>query len=477
MQLTSLSLAAPAAFCGRGSRAASGRARTGRRRAGSRGGSGRRRRTRSGRRRGAAWDRSPGGGLREKAVAGAMRLVYSGYRVLQPRSTSGRGSLALPLAPMQQPVTLSLPTPTAQADVRAADRPTWTCGGSQCGNCAAWPWPWRSSPAPSGRGQGQAGPEGRPAIARRQEDLRPGEADQRRPGAGAADLCLLRLRPGAGLLPEAAGRLQRQGPARPSPSSARSPRPSRATPSRRTSSSCGCPTPRATCGRPSTAKAMPTNILIDKGGKVVKVVPGCTKDGKNAQTLSAEIAKLLQHPGSAAKKSSVASGERQVNARATSPLKIFRIAAALPILPLTLLAAHRSPLTTRSAVRLARTSPLAYNPPALPPRRGRARNTPRQAEHEFGTRLPPIEPSPVRRLLAGLVGAVCRCPRLVLALVPARLRPVRLRRRHSPCNTTPPQRPDQPPQGLPAALAAIPRRVRRRRRHGRRRQGRRPRRA
>jgi peroxiredoxin len=40
-------------------------------------------------------------------------------------------------------------------------------------------------------------------------------------------------------------------------------------------------------------KAMPTNILIDKGGKVVKVVPGCTKDGKNAQVLSAEIAKLL----------------------------------------------------------------------------------------------------------------------------------------------------------------------------------------
>jgi peroxiredoxin len=42
------------------------------------------------------------------------------------------------------------------------------------------------------------------------------------------------------------------------------------------------------------AKAMPTNILIDKGGKVVKIVPGCTKDGKNAQVLSAEIAKLLK---------------------------------------------------------------------------------------------------------------------------------------------------------------------------------------
>lgn len=42
------------------------------------------------------------------------------------------------------------------------------------------------------------------------------------------------------------------------------------------------------------SKAMPTNILIDKGGRVVKVVPGCTKDGKNAQLLSAEIAKLLK---------------------------------------------------------------------------------------------------------------------------------------------------------------------------------------
>ena len=41
-------------------------------------------------------------------------------------------------------------------------------------------------------------------------------------------------------------------------------------------------------------KAMPTNILIDKGGSVVKVVPGCTNDGKNAQALSAEIAKLLK---------------------------------------------------------------------------------------------------------------------------------------------------------------------------------------
>ena len=42
------------------------------------------------------------------------------------------------------------------------------------------------------------------------------------------------------------------------------------------------------------AQQMPTNILIDKGGKVVKVIPGCTKDGKNAQSLSGEVAKLLK---------------------------------------------------------------------------------------------------------------------------------------------------------------------------------------
>lgn len=41
-------------------------------------------------------------------------------------------------------------------------------------------------------------------------------------------------------------------------------------------------------------KAMPTNILIEKGGRVVKVLRGCTKDGQNAQTLSAEVAKLLK---------------------------------------------------------------------------------------------------------------------------------------------------------------------------------------
>jgi peroxiredoxin len=44
------------------------------------------------------------------------------------------------------------------------------------------------------------------------------------------------------------------------------------------------------------AKSMPTNILIDKGGKVVRVLPGCTRDGSNAQTLSTEIANLLQVP-------------------------------------------------------------------------------------------------------------------------------------------------------------------------------------
>lgn len=43
-------------------------------------------------------------------------------------------------------------------------------------------------------------------------------------------------------------------------------------------------------------KAMPTNILIDKDGRVVKVLPGCTKDGQNAQALSVEVAKLLNTP-------------------------------------------------------------------------------------------------------------------------------------------------------------------------------------
>src|SRR6266446_8449605 len=44
------------------------------------------------------------------------------------------------------------------------------------------------------------------------------------------------------------------------------------------------------------SKAMPTNILIDKGGRIVRIVPGCTKDGKNAQTLSNEIATILRVP-------------------------------------------------------------------------------------------------------------------------------------------------------------------------------------
>ena len=40
-------------------------------------------------------------------------------------------------------------------------------------------------------------------------------------------------------------------------------------------------------------EAMPTNILIAKGGTVVKVVPGCTPNGKNAQAVSAAVAKIL----------------------------------------------------------------------------------------------------------------------------------------------------------------------------------------
>jgi peroxiredoxin len=55
------------------------------------------------------------------------------------------------------------------------------------------------------------------------------------------------------------------------------------------------------------AKVMPTNILIGKGGKVLKVVSGCTKDGKNAQALSAEIAKAL--------------GTKEVNVREESKKK------------------------------------------------------------------------------------------------------------------------------------------------------------
>jgi peroxiredoxin len=44
------------------------------------------------------------------------------------------------------------------------------------------------------------------------------------------------------------------------------------------------------------AKVMPTNILIAKGGRVVSIVPGCTIDGKNAQALSADVARILQTP-------------------------------------------------------------------------------------------------------------------------------------------------------------------------------------
>jgi peroxiredoxin len=44
------------------------------------------------------------------------------------------------------------------------------------------------------------------------------------------------------------------------------------------------------------AQTMPTNILIDKGGRVVRVVAGCKRDGANAQALSAEVANLLRVP-------------------------------------------------------------------------------------------------------------------------------------------------------------------------------------
>jgi peroxiredoxin len=52
--------------------------------------------------------------------------------------------------------------------------------------------------------------------------------------------------------------------------------------------------PKGAAWKTFDAKTMPTNILIDKGGKVVKIVAGCAKDGKNAQVLSAEISKLLK---------------------------------------------------------------------------------------------------------------------------------------------------------------------------------------
>jgi peroxiredoxin len=52
--------------------------------------------------------------------------------------------------------------------------------------------------------------------------------------------------------------------------------------------------PKGNLWKTFDAKAMPTNILIDKGGRVVRVLPGCTRDGRNAQVLSEEIASLLQ---------------------------------------------------------------------------------------------------------------------------------------------------------------------------------------
>jgi peroxiredoxin len=52
--------------------------------------------------------------------------------------------------------------------------------------------------------------------------------------------------------------------------------------------------PKGAMWKTFDSTAMPTNILIDKGGRVVKVVPGCTMDGKNAQILSKEIAQLLK---------------------------------------------------------------------------------------------------------------------------------------------------------------------------------------
>src|SRR5262249_30032240 len=51
--------------------------------------------------------------------------------------------------------------------------------------------------------------------------------------------------------------------------------------------------PKGDAWKTFDAKAMPTNILLAKGGQVVKVLPGCTRDGKNAQLLSKEIARLL----------------------------------------------------------------------------------------------------------------------------------------------------------------------------------------
>jgi len=54
--------------------------------------------------------------------------------------------------------------------------------------------------------------------------------------------------------------------------------------------------PKAVLWKTFDAKTMPTNILIEKGGKVARVVAGCTTDGRNAQILSEEVAKMLQAP-------------------------------------------------------------------------------------------------------------------------------------------------------------------------------------
>jgi peroxiredoxin len=54
--------------------------------------------------------------------------------------------------------------------------------------------------------------------------------------------------------------------------------------------------PRGDLWKIFDAKTMPTNILVEKGGKVARVVNGCTIDGKNAQLLSEEVARLLQIP-------------------------------------------------------------------------------------------------------------------------------------------------------------------------------------
>jgi peroxiredoxin len=54
--------------------------------------------------------------------------------------------------------------------------------------------------------------------------------------------------------------------------------------------------PKGNLWKTFDATTMPTNILIDKGGKVVRVVAGCTRDGKNAQVLSNDIANILRVP-------------------------------------------------------------------------------------------------------------------------------------------------------------------------------------